>query len=303
MQQTSQFVFTKLGFRVGAPVLAGVGTGISKFLDNEEKRNNAIQTKGIMTLGGIADPRLGPKTIPLHPASFNDVNTLLASSILLSSEALPPFADDAFLNERMQRRLMHTDTTPPTPKILLQNPGHQHTPQAPIPPHQSLAVGPAGSGDAGPSVARPQVLPVHHWAGQVGDRGRANAEEAADEEDGVDMLPGLAAGVELHPKSGAAAKLGAPEDDARSTARTSSDSGYGTGYGSRFCEEFTLKDRLGQGGFGRVYRAQNRVDSAEYAIKAVLVDTGIEDEARLSLREVRTWAQLPVHQNIVRYHW
>ena len=76
---------------------------------------------------------------------------------------------------------------------------------------------------------------------------------------------------------------------------------------SRFTSEFTLLERLGQGGGGAVFRARNILDGTEYAIKRVFFwsrpgsSAQSEVAAQRVLREVRALARLN-HPNVCRYH-
>eukprot|EP00003_Mantamonas_plastica_P022133 TRINITY_DN370_c2_g1_i5.p1 TRINITY_DN370_c2_g1~~TRINITY_DN370_c2_g1_i5.p1 ORF type:complete len:846 (+),score=302.89 TRINITY_DN370_c2_g1_i5:585-3122(+) len=74
----------------------------------------------------------------------------------------------------------------------------------------------------------------------------------------------------------------------------------------RYSVEFEQKERLGHGGFASVYRAINRLDGCEYAIKKIRFKEsvmGAQDDPRYEklLREVKAMAKLE-HPNIVRYH-
>jgi translation initiation factor 2-alpha kinase 1 len=73
------------------------------------------------------------------------------------------------------------------------------------------------------------------------------------------------------------------------------------------CLELEL---VGRGGYGSVYRARNRIDGQEYAIKKVKlkgttddVMNGFRSDANDKLiREVKTFARISNHPNVVRYH-
>ena len=68
---------------------------------------------------------------------------------------------------------------------------------------------------------------------------------------------------------------------------------------NRYEAEFEQKERLGDGGFGTVHRAVNRLDAKEYAIKKIQIRSGkLRDKI---LREVKILAGLD-HPNIVRYY-
>eukprot|EP00634_Sargassococcus_sp_CCMP2135_P009633 CAMPEP_0198650016 /NCGR_PEP_ID=MMETSP1467-20131203/4672_1 /TAXON_ID=1462469 /ORGANISM="unid. sp., Strain CCMP2135" /LENGTH=997 /DNA_ID=CAMNT_0044385839 /DNA_START=19 /DNA_END=3012 /DNA_ORIENTATION=- len=68
---------------------------------------------------------------------------------------------------------------------------------------------------------------------------------------------------------------------------------------NRYEAEFEQKERLGDGGFGTVHRAVNRLDAKEYAIKKIQIrGNKLRDKI---LREVKILAGLD-HPNIVRYY-
>jgi len=72
---------------------------------------------------------------------------------------------------------------------------------------------------------------------------------------------------------------------------------------SRFEQDFERLELLGRGSFGEVWRARNRIDNREYAIKIVPYQFS-DDSSHLehpALREVKTFAAVE-HENIVRYH-
>ncbi|KAH3745153.1 Eukaryotic translation initiation factor 2-alpha kinase 1 [Pelomyxa schiedti] len=69
---------------------------------------------------------------------------------------------------------------------------------------------------------------------------------------------------------------------------------------SRYKEDFIQLEKLGRGGFGSVYKVENRVDRCEYAVKKIRFRSrsSVRDKV---YREVQTLAHLD-HPNIVRYH-
>lgn len=70
---------------------------------------------------------------------------------------------------------------------------------------------------------------------------------------------------------------------------------------SRYRTDFEEKERLGEGGFGTVFRAVNKLDGVEYAVKKVCLSTSSSKENERVLREVRHLAVLD-HPNIIRYY-
>lgn len=70
---------------------------------------------------------------------------------------------------------------------------------------------------------------------------------------------------------------------------------------SRYKSEFVENGILGSGGYGSVYRARNKIDGQEYAIKRIPLSTSDQKNCKVMLREVKILASLN-HANIVRYH-
>ena len=69
---------------------------------------------------------------------------------------------------------------------------------------------------------------------------------------------------------------------------------------SRFRQDFVkVGPALGKGGFGRVYRARNKLDALDYAVKLVPIVAG-QDVSKI-LREVNALSRMH-HENIVRYY-
>jgi len=69
---------------------------------------------------------------------------------------------------------------------------------------------------------------------------------------------------------------------------------------SRYKQEFAEEDLIGGGGFGVVYRAKNRLDNAEYAVKKIFIKVNKENLVLKILREVTVLAKVN-HPNIVAY--
>ncbi|ORX81153.1 hypothetical protein BCR32DRAFT_182287, partial [Anaeromyces robustus] len=66
----------------------------------------------------------------------------------------------------------------------------------------------------------------------------------------------------------------------------------------RYQNEYDEIEALGKGGFGQVYKARNRLDGQLYAIKKIK----LQNEDLRIVREVKTFARISNHPNIVRYH-
>lgn len=69
---------------------------------------------------------------------------------------------------------------------------------------------------------------------------------------------------------------------------------------SRYHREFEELDFVAGGGFGRVFRARNKLDGIEYAIKKVTIKYRTIKRVLTHLAEVKTFASLN-HNNIVPY--
>mmetsp|Transcript_7144 Transcript_7144/g.31564 ORF Transcript_7144/g.31564 Transcript_7144/m.31564 type:complete len:1292 (-) Transcript_7144:1530-5405(-) len=76
--------------------------------------------------------------------------------------------------------------------------------------------------------------------------------------------------------------------------------GSSTGSASRFRADFQVVRKLGEGGFGSVVKARNKLDGRDYAIKRVTL-YGEDLEDSFVVREVLTLSRL-MHPNIVRYY-
>ncbi|GAM24492.1 hypothetical protein SAMD00019534_076670 [Acytostelium subglobosum LB1] len=70
---------------------------------------------------------------------------------------------------------------------------------------------------------------------------------------------------------------------------------------SRYDDDFVELERIGKGGFGTVYKVQNRLDGLYYALKKIPFKNTSQTYLDKVLREVKTLASLN-HVNIVRYH-
>lgn len=75
---------------------------------------------------------------------------------------------------------------------------------------------------------------------------------------------------------------------------------------SRYRSEFDELGVIGKGGYGTVYRALNKIDGQEYAIKKVVLDDYDSNSEFASqdkfIREVQTFARISNHPNVVRYY-
>ncbi|KAF2069944.1 hypothetical protein CYY_008741 [Polysphondylium violaceum] len=70
---------------------------------------------------------------------------------------------------------------------------------------------------------------------------------------------------------------------------------------SRYEEDFDEVEKVGKGGYGSVYKVQNRLDGEYYALKKIPFKNTTPIFLDKVLREVKTLASLN-HRNIVRYH-
>eukprot|EP00057_Strongylocentrotus_purpuratus_P004488 XP_003728812.1 PREDICTED: eukaryotic translation initiation factor 2-alpha kinase 1 [Strongylocentrotus purpuratus] len=69
----------------------------------------------------------------------------------------------------------------------------------------------------------------------------------------------------------------------------------------RYEEDFIQKEPIGEGGFGKVYKVQHKLDKEHYAIKKIKVTKRKSCSLQSMQREIKTLACLD-HHNIVRYH-
>lgn len=69
---------------------------------------------------------------------------------------------------------------------------------------------------------------------------------------------------------------------------------------SRYYRDFEEIDKIGEGGFGSVYKSKHKLDQIEYAIKKICVKAHSVQNVLNHLREVKTLASLN-HVNIVPY--
>eukprot|EP00058_Branchiostoma_floridae_P012183 XP_002597671.1 hypothetical protein BRAFLDRAFT_279796 [Branchiostoma floridae] len=72
-------------------------------------------------------------------------------------------------------------------------------------------------------------------------------------------------------------------------------------FASRYANEFLELDRLGKGGFGRVFKVKNKLDGQEYAVKKIFLKESKMYVFFRIVREVKLLASLQ-HANVVRYH-
>lgn len=70
---------------------------------------------------------------------------------------------------------------------------------------------------------------------------------------------------------------------------------------SRYLEDFVELTCLGRGGFGRVFQAQNKLDSRHYAIKKIRFSSIYSPRYQRIMREVKSLACMD-HSNIIRYN-
>ncbi|ORY96927.1 kinase-like domain-containing protein [Syncephalastrum racemosum] len=100
------------------------------------------------------------------------------------------------------------------------------------------------------------------------------------------------------------------EDDVSSSFTSSSDNPSNlldlNVQNSRYRNDFVEISLLGRGGFASVWRARNKLDGIEYAVKKIPLGEGLEDSDERSpyekiFREIKHLARLE-HHNVVRYY-
>ena len=69
----------------------------------------------------------------------------------------------------------------------------------------------------------------------------------------------------------------------------------------RLLQDFELLSRLGNGGFGTVFKVQHKIDQSIYAVKCIKLDANDADYPAKRLRESKVLAKLQ-HENIIRYY-
>lgn len=70
---------------------------------------------------------------------------------------------------------------------------------------------------------------------------------------------------------------------------------------SRLHQDFIELEKIGEGGFGQVYKMYHKIDSSIYAIKKIQIDSFNKKSFNKILHEVRSIARLN-HHNIIRYY-
>jgi len=77
-------------------------------------------------------------------------------------------------------------------------------------------------------------------------------------------------------------------------------------HNGHFAATFTEEERIGEGGFGAVFRARHRLESGWYAVKFVPLHGGLEESeavtARRDFTEVFNLVRLAGSRHVVRYH-
>ena len=67
---------------------------------------------------------------------------------------------------------------------------------------------------------------------------------------------------------------------------------------ARYRTDYEILNLLGSGGFGRVFKVQNKVDSKTYAMKVVRMDVNVASNKEL--REVQVLSSI-TSEHVVRY--
>jgi serine/threonine protein kinase len=70
---------------------------------------------------------------------------------------------------------------------------------------------------------------------------------------------------------------------------------------SQYSNNFIELSKIGEGGFGEIYKVYNNIDAQQYAIKKIPFFESNEADNMRAFNEVRCLAELN-HENIVRYH-
>eukprot|EP00494_Astrolonche_serrata_P030273 UN30540 len=70
---------------------------------------------------------------------------------------------------------------------------------------------------------------------------------------------------------------------------------------SRYEQDFTQLEELGEGGFGKVFKCQSRLDNRIYAVKRIPVKERGADLKKM-LREVNTISRISA-KYVLRYYW
>ena len=69
----------------------------------------------------------------------------------------------------------------------------------------------------------------------------------------------------------------------------------------RLLQDFELLSRLGNGGFGIVFKVKHNIDQGIYAVKCIKLDANDADHPAKRLRESKVLAKLQ-NENIIRYY-
>ena len=70
---------------------------------------------------------------------------------------------------------------------------------------------------------------------------------------------------------------------------------------SRYANDFEELDKIGEGGFGEVYKARHRIDGNIYAIKKIKLQSKPNSEENKRIRREVTYLSALNNQYIVRY--
>ena len=141
---------------------------------------------------------------------------------------------------------------------------------------------PAAQGDGNGGGVRLTRKPLLAGSSHAGDEGEDEGEESDEGEEGESTVSSSL------PVANRFAALGSLDDGAGAAKEP-----------SRFRMDFVKTETLGKGGFGRVYRARNKLDALDYAVKVVHIVPG-QDVSKI-LREVNALSRMH-HENIVRYY-
>lgn len=103
----------------------------------------------------------------------------------------------------------------------------------------------------------------------------------------------------VRPRRGLTRTVSEQEDAFRPGSFWQMSRGRAAGNASRYENDFEELELLGKGAYGAVFKARNRLDGRDYAIKKIRLSASADNDEK-TLREITALSRLS-HQNIVRY--